>query len=320
MSLSRVVPERVCAVDATVAVNEHICRDHVRLVLETRGVPNSSPGQFLELACDEGDGCEARAVTWPSGEFPSLTDSSWSGRSPYLRRPFSIADRYRDEQDRDLICVISRNIGPGTAYLDRLRVGDRLNISGPLGRGFDLSRIDRPLLLVGGGVGIPPLLYLARVLSQSGATRVTAVFGATTAGFVPLRVTADPDKHGLASPCVDLPGNASIRTAITTDDGTLGLHGRVTDAIERLAASHSGDAPLVFACGPDGMLRAVAKQTRRLGWECQLCIEKNMGCGLGTCLSCVTRVYDPSRSTGWRWGLTCTEGPVFERDRLVEYA
>ena len=75
---------------------------------------------------------------------------------------------------------------------------------------------------------------------------------------------------------------------------------------------------MVFACGPEAMLHAVAARTRALDWDCQLCIETVMGCGLGTCLSCVVRVRDDRRSAGWRWALSCSEGPVFERDTLLD--
>ncbi len=235
---------------------------------------------------------------------------------PLLRRPFSIADRW-DDGSRAFLTVISRAIGRGTTWLDALRAGDELDVSGPHGQGFRLPRQSRPIVLVGGGVGIPPLLYAARELQARGMTDVTVVFGVTTGALLPLKLLCEPSADGAALVCLDLPGGAGYPAIVTTDDGTLGLPGRVTDGLAQYNARHAPDAqtPLVLACGPEPMLAAVARSTRQLGYDCQLCIERYMGCGLGTCLSCVVRVYDATG--GVRWALSCQEGPVFDRDVLA---
>ncbi len=108
----------------------------------------------------------------------------------------------------------------------------------------------------------------------------------------------------------------------TTGLAPTGVHGRVTDALSEWHARNapaSSDA-FVVACGPEPMLQSVARLTRELGLECELCIERMMGCGLGTCLACITRVRDQNSDKGWRYALTCLEGPVFERERLFDYA
>jgi dihydroorotate dehydrogenase electron transfer subunit len=116
-------------------------------------------------------------------------------------------------------------------------------------------------------------------------------------------------------------GRVRYPLIVTSDDGSLGLRGRVTDGLERWAGRRGGEAaPLVCACGPTPMLRAVSQLCARLGIEAQLCIETTMACGLGTCLSCVVRVHDAAREAGWRWALSCSEGPVFSRERLLDYA
>lgn len=307
-------------VDAVVRVTDHLCRDHVVLELAVEGFPTSHPGQFLEIRCSRDVSDTEHIADWPDGAFPSLSQCVPSARAPYLRRPFSIADRYHTGAGEDRLVILSRKIGPGTDFLDRLAPGDVLNVSGPLGRPFRLPTNRQPLLLVGGGVGIPPLLYVARTVASIPTPGTIAIFGATSADYLPLRLASRPDDAGRPTRCVRLPADSPIDVVITTDDGTCGVRGRVTDAMERLAAEQPlAGRPLVLACGPDGMLHAVARLTRRLGWDCQLCIEKNMGCGLGTCLSCVARVVDSTRPGGWRWALTCSEGPVFDRDCLVEY-
>ena len=308
---------RLIATDASIVRVDHICREHVRIELAAPGFPASTPGQFLELRCNQEFESWQREHEWSEGRFPTFSDPSWQGRVPYLRRPFSIADQF-DSQGKTTVAVISRRIGPGTDFLDGLRQNTSLNISGPLGIGFRIPEAGRPLLLIGGGVGIPPLLYLSRVLWARGHRDVHVIFGAMSRDLFPVSVCKEPDCGGEPRNCLDLPGDAAFAAVVTTDDGTLGMSGRVTDAVSKIASRLK--SPLVFSCGPDRMLHAVSRQTRELGWDCQLCIEKNMGCGVGTCLSCVTRVVDPAKPNGWRWALTCSDGPVFDRDRLVEYS
>lgn len=315
---------RRCVLDARVENADHICRAHVALDLVVPEFPDSVPGQFLELQCNIPYHGDAAAHDWIQTSPPQLSDPSWTGREPYLRRPFSIGDRWTDDRGRTHLLIVSRRIGPGTEFLDELSAGDSLGITGPLGRGFAIPADDRPLVLVGGGVGIPPLLYLSRILAAPTPkrTNVTVIFGALAGDLLPVRCISPPPTGPTPTPCLALPGSPAFPSLVTTDDGSLGIRGRVTDALTALAARLPAGPPppLVFACGPDGMLHAVARLTRRLGWDCELCIERNMGCGLGTCLSCVTRVFDPARESGWRWALACSEGPVFQRDRLVDYA
>ncbi|MEW6250249.1 MAG: hypothetical protein AB1716_06360 [Planctomycetota bacterium] len=327
-----------CALEARVVACMIICRDHVRIELAVPAFPPSTPGQFLQLLCRDpgGDpgarstgngpagaiGPDTRVHEWPANEFPKVVDPDFLDTQPYLRRPFSIADRWTAQDGSARLAVISRTIGPGTRWLAQLRPGDRLDVTGPLGRGFRIPSQDAPLLLVGGGVGIPPLLYLARRLHELGRRNATAIFGATTRAVLPLALAAEPPGDGAPARCIELPGAAPYPAMLTTDDGSLGLKGRVTEALLRWHERQPRGAlsrPVVFACGPEAMLRAVAELTRRLEYDCQLCIERNMGCGLGTCLSCVVRARTGAHPSGWRWALACTDGPVFARDDLLDY-
>lgn len=314
----------VCGTPARVLANTRICREHVAIELLAAGFPDSEPGQFLQLRCGAADEPTPRVIDWTAGSFPTLTASEeWETRHAFLRRPFSIADRWSDTDGRTHLLVISRTVGPGTASLERLAPGDTLDATGPLGRGFEIPPVGVPLVLVGGGVGIPPLIYLTRRLKDLGHRDVTMVFGATTAELLPLRLRATPATDGTPLDCVELASGGRYSAVITTDDGSLGMRGLVTDAVRRWAAQRSPRGPsdgVVLACGPDGMLRAVAQMTRESKLGCQVCIERNMGCGLGTCLSCIVRVHDRSKPAGWRWALTCSDGPVFERDQLCEYS
>ncbi len=310
-----------CAAEASVIRRATPCAEHVLLELAARDFPSSMPGQFLQLLCRADSARPASVCEWPPDGFPSIKDASFAQREAYLRRPLSIADRWTTPDGVAHLCVVSRAVGVGTQWLEGLRVGDTVSVTGPLGRGFRAAERDEPVVLVGGGVGIPPLLYLTRSLHESGHRDVTVIFGATTRDLLPVQLGQEPARDGVPRVCVDLPGQAAYRAAITSDDGTIGLPGVVTDALQRW---HESRSPLkrggtVYACGPDGMLRAVALLTRELGLDCQLCIERQMGCGVGTCLSCVVRLRAPDQPEGWRWGLTCSDGPVFERDDLLDY-
>jgi NAD(P)H-flavin reductase len=313
-------PRQVCAIESRVVTNEVICREHVAIELSVREFPPSEPGQFLELLCGPPAGRCATRLEWPSRGFPRPAGHEWDEREAYLRRPFSIGDRTSGTDGSARLLVISRAIGAGTRWLEKLRPGDSLDLTGPLGRPFRIPNQRRPLVLVGGGVGIPPLLYLARRLRELDRTDVVVIFGATSAELFPVQRIGEPARDGSAGVCLELPGGAEFPAIVTTDDGTLGLGGRVTDGLRAWhdRGRRADGVPLVFACGPEGMLRAVARMTRDLSMDCQLCIERNMGCGLGTCLSCVVRVCAPHRPSGWRWSLSCSEGPVYDRDVLYE--
>lgn len=303
MSIPKLPAARVCAIDSRVVRVERPCAEHVDVEISLSAFPASEPGQFLQLRCSDE----------PASGAPAAT--------PYLRRPFSIADRWELPGGETRMRILSRAVGVGTRWLDRLSEGAVLNISGPFGRGFRIPD-DReiPLVLAGGGVGIPPLLYLARRLRERGHRDVTAVFGATRHDLLPVSIIGEPAPDGRPSHCAALPGEARYPTIVTTDDGSLGMKGFVTHGVEAWRRWRDGDAgsrvPLILACGPERMLDALGKLSRNLGYGCQVCIERHMGCGLGTCLSCVVRVVAPQRPSGWRWALTCTDGPVFERDEL----
>lgn len=309
-----------CAIEARVAACAPICREHVRIELVTGDFPPSEPGQFVQLQCRDADDARCAVHDWPEGHFPSLCDKDLRAERAFLRRPFSIADRVDGPGGDARLTVISRAVGVGTRWLEGLRAGDILNLTGPLGHGFEIAGDGGDVVLAGGGVGIPPLLYLARRLHESGWTNVVAFFGARSREVLPVRLQSEPDAEGRPTPCVFWPGDAPYPVAIASDDGSIGWRGLVTDALRRWSRGRAARRVQVLACGPEGMLQAVAAATRALGWACQLCIERNMGCGLGTCLSCVVRVRAADRPQGWRWALTCQDGPVFCRDDLLDRA
>lgn len=310
-----------CSVDAQVVRCTPVCREHVQIQMVLPAFPRSDPGQFVQLCCRAAHTDEATLSNHPSDGFPSVHDADFSDQLPFLRRPFSIADRSSTHEGFVHLCVISRTVGAGTRWLEQRVAGDVLNLIGPLGQGFRIPGAQQPVVLVGGGVGIPPLLYLARRLHELGRTNVSAVFGATTRDLLPLRLIRQPARDGKLTTCVEWPVVTDIPTVITSDDGSIGLPGIVTDGLRCWQAQRpAASVPAVIcACGPERMLKAVAQLTRAWGLDCQLCIERRMGCGVGTCLSCVVRQRDERSQSGWRWALACSDGPVFPRDDLLDY-
>jgi len=212
---------------------------------------------------------------------------------PLLRRPLGIHDAAEGG-----IELFFRVAGKGTEILSRKRPGDRIDLVGPLGRGFSISAAGagRTAYLVGGGRGIAPLYFLARELSKAG-TKPVVFYGGRSLAEIPLRDRFE--KAGLEVRC-------------STDDGSFGFAGFVTDlAGQALDAERPA---LLYACGPDPMMKALAAITAKRGVPAEFSLESVMGCGIGACWGCVHRIRN-DRGDGWV--KICEEGPVFPGERIV---
>jgi len=303
-----------------VVANEAICREHYLLRLGLAEFPPSEPGQFVQLQCRPvAEQSSAREVGWSAGRPPALTQPELAARQPLLRRPFSLAGRRDAEAGRVELDIIYRTIGIGTHWLAGVEPGRGLSVIGPLGNSFRLSK-DRPLAaLVGGGVGIPPMIYLAETLAAAGK-ETYAFCGAKAADLLSLSVQpgAEAARDGRPTDCVAEFAAFAVRTAVATDDGSLGFAGLVSDLFAKWldGQSQPGGELVVYACGPEAMMRAVAEVCIAAGVECQLAMERHMACGMGTCQSCVVKVRDESPA-GWSYKLCCTDGPVFDARDIV---
>jgi len=285
------------------------CREHFELTVRVDDFPEASPGQFVQILC-------ATPPSEPSADSP-VSPSARPNMSAgvLLRRPFSIGGLRRKGRHSE-IDIMGRVVGPGTAWLDARMPGDEINFIGPLGTPFRRPASDEHALLVAGGVGLPPIRWLGETLSAQGVP-TRAIFGAQTESLIPLTLTKTPQNVPEFTPCAAEFAEHGIDTIITTDDGSCGLFGRVTDAMRpALEASHPG-ATIIYACGPEPMLEAIARLANANGIPCQLALERVMACGMGTCQSCVVRVSDSAADEGWRYALCCTEGPVFDSTRLA---
>lgn len=296
---------------ASVISNVEICREHYRLTLGVVAFPEASPGQFVHLGSQRNESESYRTFEW--GE--QVDADAWRDglMSPLLRRAFSIAG-LRRVAGRVEIDVIYRVVGKGTTWLAGLRAGDSVSVLGPLGRGFPISDVKKRAWLVAGGVGLPPMLWLAEALHGRGIG-ATAFCGAQTKELLPLTIRADarPDAsaHRATESCEEFARSATP-VVISTDDGSLGFHGHVGSALTAFHDAQSIDANdvVVYTCGPERMMAFVAGFCDQHHIECYVCMERAMACGTGMCQSCVVPVRDYS-ADGWHYELCCTDGPVF---------
>jgi NAD(P)H-flavin reductase len=206
-----------------------------------------------------------------------------------LRRSIAIAGTGGGE-----LTVVVAPHGPGSTWLAGLQPGATVDVVGPLGRPFPLPAPGTPALLVGGGYGAAALVGLAAALRDKGSA-VLAVAGAASADRL-----CSVDELGVLTGIVH----------VTTDDGSEGRQGWVTDAVAELV----GDVGVVYACGPMGMLRAVAELATGAGVPSYVAVEESMACGIGVCMTCVLPVVGADGRT--RLSRSCAEGPVFGGDRV----
>lgn len=249
-------------IDMRVAATERLGERHVLLRLtDDKPLPEMLPGQFVEVRIDG-----------VSGTF--------------LRRPISInfVDRERNE-----LWLLVAMVGEGTRHLGMLKVGDTLNGVLPLGNGFTTAQQSERLLLVGGGVGVAPLLMMGAEAQKLGA-EPTFLLGARTATDL-----LELDEFGRFG-----------RVLVTTEDGSAGERGFVTN--HSMLQHERFDR--IVTCGPKPMMVAVARYARQADTPCEASLENMMACGLGACLCCVEKTVRGNLCV-------CKDGPVFDVKQLL---
>jgi dihydroorotate dehydrogenase electron transfer subunit len=322
MQLAAARDQYVCEV----VENTLLCREHYRLALRLPEFPPTEPGQFIQVACRDTAtvyGAE-RELEWSEGQPLGELGAELIHPLAYLRRPFSLAGR-SDGPDGVRLELIQRTVGVGTNWLATLRPGDRVDVVGPLGNRFRLPDQDEVALFVGGGVGIPPMLYLAQRLA---GRKGIAFCGALARDLLPFTITDDapPPTQAAIDPLYNIAEFArhGVGAVITTDDGSYGYRGFVTQALDQYLerffpmGARKGVKPVVYTCGPEPMMKRVAEIAALHQIECQVAVERAMACGMGTCQSCCIRLRrDPQRDgqafagKDWIYKLACTDGPVF---------
>ena len=258
--------------DFTVLSSDEVAEGICRMRIECDAASVLSSGQFLNLAVP-GDG------------------------SHILRIPLSFS---ATDAERGIIEIVFAVVGEGTARLSAMGPGSASTLLAPLGHGWRIPTDASRVLLVAGGIGLPPVAAAARLCADEGVG-YDAIVGARTAASH-VTYLLDELRSGIPGAC-----EAPIchpRVIVTTDDGSLGIHGFVTHAMEDLLAENRYDA--VLACGPNPMLAGVAALAERVQAPCQVSLERMMGCGFGACSCCNVAL----RAGGY--ALCCTDGPVFD--------
>ena len=199
----------------------------------------------------------------------------------YLRRPISICD-----YDEGTLTIIYKVVGVGTEHMSKMTAGQTLNVLVGLGNGYDLSLSGEHPVLVGGGVGVPPLYKLCKLLKAEGK-RVTVILGFNTAS----EIFCEEDFAKIAD-----------KVIVTTVDGSYGIKGFVTNALDE-----AGDYTYVYTCGPFPMLKALSAATRCSG---QYSLEERMGCGFGACMGCSCKTMLGNKRV-------CKDGPVFVKEEII---
>jgi dihydroorotate dehydrogenase electron transfer subunit len=235
------------------------------------------------------------ATTFAPGQFVAVAVGGDDTSMP-LRRAFALCGATPTGEFAGTIQFVVAEHGPGTRWLVRRAAGERLDLVGPLGTPFTLPRRTVPAVLVGGGYGTAPLIPLAQRLIDAGSD-VEFVLGAATAA----RLFGElPAKRVAGS------------VTVTTDDGSAGTWGRVTDVLP--AAIRRTNAHVVYACGPMAMLRAVGDVARAHAVSAQVAVEESMACGVGVCMTCVLPVRGDDGES--RFVRSCVDGPVFDAARV----
>jgi dihydroorotate dehydrogenase electron transfer subunit len=229
---------------------------------------------------------------------------------PLLGRPIALYDTILDSSDKpNAIDLVYLTLGKMTHQLALCREGDELEIWGPLGNGFQPIETDH-LIMVAGGIGQTPFYALGQEylgLRKYGdpsrqvprAKKVSLCYGVRTAALL---AGADDFR------------SVGIDLHVSSDDGTIGHHGLVTDLLKQRLAENQNDDRVVVCCGPEPMMHAVADVCRSHDTRCIVSLETPMACGIGICFSCVTKVRQPDG--GWDWKRTCVEGPIFDAEKI----
>lgn len=269
----------------TILANEEVAPGYFKMVLESPQVAGEAEaGQFIHIRVND--------------EY-----------IPLLRRPLSI---HRINGKSQNIEILYEVVGKGTKILAGKQTGEELDILGPLGNGFKFDGLSEAVILVAGGMGVAPLLALAEKIVEGGKLKVEntyVIIGSRTKELV----LCENDFKNLFG-----------EVKVATDDGSKGYKGSATDLLKELLSTFNFGVPaarrvastVIYACGPEEMLREVSSITVSRGIPCQLSLENQMGCGMGVCLGCVIKVRG-RKSKVESYKRVCKDGPIFEATEIV---
>ena len=215
-------------------------------------------------------------------------------RDPLLGRPFSI---HRIE-NKDRLSILYKRVGKGTFHLSTLKPGDSISVVGPLGNGFPMINSRQKTLLIGGGMGVAPLFFLAQSMKNFQKDNSKIFIGYSTS-----------DEIVLSDELEDL----GITISFATEDGSLGVKGPVTDLLDRYLNQGLSSGETIYACGPNAMLKKIAQMAIITNIHCYVSMEVHMACGLGICQGCAVKSNNIAKQP---YHYVCKDGPVFSAEMI----
>ncbi len=271
-------------IKAKIIANRRITSRYYNLVIDAPQIAKfAKPGQFVNVCVSKGN-------------------------EPFLRKPFSI---YRigpqNVRKKSKIELLYKVVGKGTDILTGNKTGDYINIIGPLGNGFVLppktnQKQQSEIILIGGGIGVVPLLFLAECLKNNRSLGVSVLVGI---------------KSKEESFLIRDFNKLDCRVKVATEDGSNGFKGLVTKLLkEELGFGRSSSVCMSYTCGPSLMLEKVSKIAEKNKVPCQVCLEEYMACGIGACLGCAVKVKN-GHFPGFKYVRVCKEGPVFDSRQVI---
>lgn len=247
--------------NAVVLSQERIAQDIYSMWIRTEAALEAKPGQFISMYTNDG--------------------------SKLLPRPISICEINRAEGSLRVVYRVTGE-NTGTEEFSRMKAGDVLPVIGPLGNGFPLERAaGKKAFLMGGGIGVPPILELAKQIDCDAKQIIVGYRDSETF------LRDEFEQNG--------------QVYISTEDGSEGTKGNVMDAIRE----NGLEADIIYACGPTPMLRAIKTYAEEKGIECWLSLEERMACGIGACLACVCQTKEKDHHSNVNNKRICKDGPVF---------
>jgi dihydroorotate dehydrogenase electron transfer subunit len=272
-----------------VMIPQKINKNAVQISAEV--ISNKKVGPYHHMVFAVGD----MAVNCRPGNFVAISVSG-SHSSLILRRAFAIYRAIDKGPMGGSIELVIAPHGEGSKWLCSRIVGDFIDLVGPLGTAFGIPTTNANTMLIGGGYGSAPLFALAELLKNRGC-RVDMVLGASTANKI----------------YAPLEGKRSVSSlTLTTDDGSTGIHGQISEAIPRLIREFGTE--VIYSCGPMGMLGAIAKIADEFDLAHQCAVEEAMACGVGVCMTCVVPI---KHEDGIKMVRACIDGPVMDGAEII---
>jgi dihydroorotate dehydrogenase electron transfer subunit len=286
------------------------------------------PGHFFKFDLSDRSEGEKLTITESSEEHNILhikelpKDNDFAHRQPLVARPYSVG-LCENNPGETKLTFIYKVVGPGSKKLIELKPGKTITVLGPLGgNGFYLPKNKTRALMVAGGVGLPPLVFLSKELLEKNIHSIHLFIGATSQEKLPL--PAELEGRKIKGPdslprMFQVLADPRVTVRVSTDDGSEGFRG----FSPQLLADHLTNAPdlqntAVYTCGPWKMMASTAQIAQENKLPCQACLEEMMGCGIGACQSCVTRIKSTGTGDkGWEYKLVCRDGPVFDTSEIL---